>query len=130
MMTSAISHAIAALIRSSQSDVVSNEDQAFLKNNCLPLYRGWTATIGIRPDGTFVYFDYERQSWTSVEPEWQLAALVEGASKFPVLQALLPIRTPESEDCKSCSGTGYILNPKLKCANCCGLGWNCGVSMP
>lgn len=68
---------------------------AVREHGFLPLYLGWVATLGLRPDGSFVRWNHEADH-ASVEPlrdgYWKRMAICQGAKKYPELAALLPER--------------------------------------
>jgi hypothetical protein len=92
----------------------------------LPLYLGWTETLGIRPDGEVVRWSADGDD-TGVrlveERTWLLSALVEGARRYPVLAALLPARPPGAVDC-SCRGHPLLTSGQVLCGECGGVGWS------
>jgi hypothetical protein len=99
---------------------------AVRKHGFLPLYLGWVAAIGLRPDGSFVRWDHEDDREV-VKPlsnrYWERMALCQGAKKYPELASLIPERSPQAGDCESCKGTGQIEGmPHIICG-CGGLGW-------
>ena len=60
----------------------------------MPLYFGWTETIGIRPNGEIVRWSTEGDynGTRLVENQsWMLTALVAGADRYPELGSLLLI---------------------------------------
>jgi len=68
----------------------------------LPLYIGWTETIGLRADGAIIRWstEYDYSEMRSVEdPKWVLLALVAGSNRYSELRALLPVRGPGAVDC-------------------------------
>jgi hypothetical protein len=92
----------------------------------LPLYIGWLAVLGIRPDGSFVRWNHEDDR-SGVTPEshadLQRMAICYGARKYPELRALLPERPAAALTCSACGGTGEVGgNPRLVC-QCGGTGW-------
>ena len=92
----------------------------------LPLYIGWTETIGLRADGEIVRWSTEGE-YTGVrpveDPVWVRAGLVEGSKRHPGLQGLVPIRPPSARTCPVCSGAGYPPGlPHIGCS-CGGVGW-------
>src|SRR5271168_4579105 len=63
----------------------------------LPLYIGWTETIGLRADGEIVRWSTEGEypGLRSVEDQvWVRAGLVEGSKQYPGLKCLIPERSP------------------------------------
>lgn len=99
---------------------------AVRKHQFLPLYLGWVAAIGLRPDGSFVRWDHEDHRDVVKllsDPYWERMAVCQGAKQYPELASLIPKRSPEARDCDSCKGTGHIEGmPQLICS-CGGLGW-------
>ncbi len=91
----------------------------------LPLYSGWTETIGIRPDGEFVRWSTEG-FFVGTRPvedrSWALTALVAGAARYPELRPFLPVRGPDAVDCP-CRAIPMCVSGELGCAECGGLGW-------
>lgn len=96
------------------------------KHSFLPLYLGWSAALGIRPDGSLVRWDHEDDPELVkllTDPALQRTALCQGAKKYPELGVLVPQRPPSARDCRACSGAGeFPGNPQLVC-ECGGLGW-------
>ena len=92
----------------------------------LPLHFGWVAIIGIRPDGSFVRWDYEGDPTVvkALSDPWsERMAICQGAKKYPELAALLPPRPPKARECNSCRGNGTIdALPQVIC-RCGGVGW-------
>jgi hypothetical protein len=98
--------------------------RALRMHRFLPLYFGWFATLGIRPDASFVRWDHEENPDVVRpldEPYWQRLAIGQGAKRYPELTALIPPRTPDAVDCEPCKGTGEIILPIV--CKCGGLGW-------
>jgi hypothetical protein len=91
----------------------------------LPLYPGWTETIGIRPDGEIVQWSTEGDypGLRAVEDRlWVLSALVAGAKRYPELRALLPERPAGAVDCQ-CRDHPLFVSGKVLCGTCGGVGW-------
>jgi hypothetical protein len=88
----------------------------------LPLYLGWLATLGIRPDGSFIRWDHDEDP-EHVRPLddafWQRMALCQGAKKYPELAPLIPDRPPHAVECPTCKTP---LPEPLIC-ECGGVGW-------
>lgn len=90
-------------------------------NQALPLYVGWTETLGIRADGVMV-------RW-STEDEWpgcrESSPWLKQLHCYPDLQGLHPKRPSDAMTCDTCHGTGRLdLPPELsnvRC-KCAGLG--------
>jgi hypothetical protein len=91
----------------------------------LPLYLGWTETIGIRPDGEVVRWSSEG-AYAGARPVqdrvWMLSALVEGAQRYPELAALLPERPSGAVDCP-CRTHPLLASGQVLCGQCGGIGW-------
>lgn len=91
----------------------------------LPLYPGWTETIGIRPDGELVRWSTEGD-FAGTRPvedrSWVLTALVAGSDRYPELRPLLPVRGADAVDCP-CRAIPWCVSGKVGCAECGGLGW-------
>jgi hypothetical protein len=100
---------------------------AVRKFGFLPLYLGWVAVLGIRPDESLVRWDNEDDPEVMKplsDAYWERMALCQGAKKYPELARLLPQRPAKALQCESCNGTGQIagLPPHIIC-ECGGLGW-------
>jgi hypothetical protein len=91
----------------------------------LPLYLGWTETIGIRPDGEIIRWSTEGE-FAGARPlddrDWVLPALVDGVARYPELRPLLPERRAEAVDCP-CRAYPLFASGKVICGQCDGLGW-------
>jgi len=98
----------------------------------LPLYVGWTETIGIRPSGEMVRWstegDYQGVKAVN-DSKWVLSALVAGAERHSELLALLPRRPPGALDCE-CRSHPLFVSGKLLCGMCGGVGWLLADSLP
>jgi hypothetical protein len=95
----------------------------------LPLYLGWTDTIGIRADGEIVRWstDGEYAGVRSVEERYfWLSALVIGSQRYPELRVLLPARPVGAIDCRHLAHPWFAEN-KIICSECCCLGWISGA---
>jgi hypothetical protein len=91
----------------------------------LPLYRGWSETIGIRPNGELVRWSTEGEYEGALSLEdsfWALAALVVGVARYPDLSPLLPARPAGAVDC-FCLGHPVFVSRRVICGECAGLGW-------
>ena len=96
------------------------------KERFLPLYKGWTAILGVRPDGVFVRWNCEDEPRTfeaHVEPFWRRLAACHGARRYLEVAELVPGRPAGAVTCQSCQGIGVLpLLPHIDCA-CAGTGW-------
>src|SRR5207253_9912708 len=92
----------------------------------LPLYHGWTESLGIRPDGALIRWSTEGE-YEGIrevdEPIWLRIALVEGAKRYPILQRHIPARPPSAPTCPTCHGTGSIQQFPTMICQCGGVGW-------
>lgn len=92
----------------------------------LPLYVGWTAVLGLRPDGSLVRWNIENGDTVPeplTSPFWSRMALYQGAKLYPEISALLPARPVGARNCAACDGTGAIAGaPEIVC-ECGGSGW-------
>jgi hypothetical protein len=92
----------------------------------LPLYNGWTAILGVRPDGRFVRWNHEADPQTfdnHVEPYWQRLAACHGARRYREIAELIPARPKHATTCAHCHGIGVIAAlPHIGCY-CAGAGW-------
>ncbi len=97
--------------------------------NALPLWLDMRGCIAIRPDGTFVSHEWDTDVYKEeTNPAWHLLALAHGSKRYPVLEAMLPAKTPDTLVCSVCNGTGkLVLGDRIfehgGCGNCFGLGW-------
>jgi hypothetical protein len=91
----------------------------------LPLYLGWTETIGIRADGEIVCWSTEGE-YPGVRPVedryFWLSSLVSGSRRYPELRVLLPKRPVKAVDCRHLAHPLFA-EGKVSCPECCGLGW-------
>jgi hypothetical protein len=102
------------------------------RHHALPLVFSWTATIGIRADGTLVRWETESLDLDVNELEdgtWtRTLALAEASRTYPELAGLRPPRPPDATTCDPCKGAGWIQlqfesgKGEVYC-KCAGLGW-------
>lgn len=99
---------------------------AVRQHQFLPLYVGWVAALGLRPDGSFVRWDYETDR-EDVKPlrdaYWQRMAICQGVKKYPELSALLPERPSSAQTCSACGGSGQVSGASRIICRCGGVGW-------
>ena len=100
--------------------------------NVLPLVLDWSGAFGIRPNGEFFSFSYEKpyEIRTNYNQREINGILFQGVKNYPDLQELMPVRTADSIECSACGGTGIDpMNEKLGFKEerivcyCGGLGW-------
>ena len=92
----------------------------------LPLYVGWSAVFGLRPDGSFVRWDFEASPDLVSDlssPFWQRMALFQGVKRYPELAGLLPARPFHAELCGLCNGSGEVPGRQDLVCECGGAGW-------
>jgi len=90
----------------------------------LPLYVGWVATLGIRPDGTLVRWNHEDDPTHLHELDnafQQRMAIKQAVDRYPELEALIPPRPDDAVVCEKCSGSGKA-HAQVIC-ECGGVGW-------
>lgn len=92
----------------------------------LPVYIGWTDTIGLRSDGELVRCSTEGD-YVGFKPEddvlWIRIALVQGAKRYSELRRLITPKPPTAHECPDCGGTGQLpALPQVIC-RCGGVGW-------
>jgi hypothetical protein len=97
------------------------------KHCFMPLYFGWTATLGVRPDGSFVRWNHD-DGLDSIEvcstAFLQRMALTQGAKMYAELSAFIPARPHDGVACPLCGGSGQLpgVAAHVICV-CGGLGW-------
>ena len=90
----------------------------------LPVYGDLGGTITLTPQGEVLMYDEESETVTAVtERMWQDVALASLAKWYPDLQDLLPTRPEAALGCPNCSGSGWMMDGRLFCRLCRGLGW-------
>lgn len=93
----------------------------------LPLFLGWTETLGIQPDGSLVRWstEGEYQDLRSIDRQVDVnLALLQCARRHPNLVRLIPQPPSDAVVCAQCHGTGRVnhSDDPLICA-CGGAGW-------
>ncbi len=93
----------------------------------LPLYVGWSSTLGLQPDGSFVRWDQEAAT-PGLKPlssrYWRRMAISQGVKHYPELASLIPLRPAEAVTCSVCGGSGTLAGaPQIVC-ECGGAGWS------
>ena len=121
---------IAARVQSFASEAEANwQWQAnFVEQfEALPLFLGWTETLGVRPDGSLVRWSTEGE-YVGVRPVDRRVdvnlALIHGSRRHPMLVRLIPQPPSDAIVCAQCHGTGRVAvsDDPLICA-CGGAGW-------
>jgi hypothetical protein len=129
-----MSTSIAERIQMGMVDFLSDGDpklgwlrQVVREQAFLPLYIGWSATLGIRPDGSMVRWEQERSPpglEPLLDPYWQRTALCQGMRTYPALGKLLPNRPAVARTCEACGGTGAMQGAAAHViCDCGGIGW-------
>lgn len=94
--------------------------------SALPLYYGWTDTIGIRADGELISWSTEWE-YAGTRPVkdrvWMIVALISGSERYEPLRALLPNRPTDAADCDACFNKPVFAAYRLFCGKCGGIGW-------
>jgi hypothetical protein len=93
----------------------------------LPLFLGWSETLGIRADGSLVRWSTEGEYKGARPVDRQVdvnLALINGSRRYPRLVRLIPRPPSEANVCAQCHGTGRVAvsDDPLVCA-CGGAGW-------
>lgn len=91
----------------------------------LPLYVGWTETIGIRADGEVLSWSTEGEYCGVRQVEDRLlvlSTLVAAVERHAELRALLPERPADAIDCQ-CRKHPLLASSKVLCSECGGIGW-------
>jgi hypothetical protein len=94
----------------------------------LPLYIGWLAVLGVRPDGSFVRYGTVDGTEPGVlrslrDGFYQRLAVCEGAKRYAELRALLPSQPTTAVTCETCRGSGCIEALPTVICSCGGTGW-------
>jgi hypothetical protein len=124
-------------INNPESDWVDTEKTINLRKiavelNVLPLYLDWSGAFGIRSNGEFFSFSYEKpyEIKTDYNQREINGILFRGVKKYPELHELTPLRAANSIECSTCNGTGIepmnenlgFTEERIVCF-CGGLGW-------
>ena len=99
---------------------------AVRQHGFLPLYVGWVAAFGLRPDGSFVRWDHETDGMNMRplrDAFWQRMAICQGVKKYPELRPLIPERPLSAQTCSACGGTGHVSGAAQIICQCGGVGW-------
>jgi hypothetical protein len=105
----------------SSADVMG---QAARRTNGLPVYGDLGGVIALTPGGELISYSEETDTITPVqEGLWQDVALAYLGRRYPDLRELLPERPAQASACPSCSGSGWMMDGRLFCRLCRGLGW-------
>jgi hypothetical protein len=98
----------------------------------LPLYFGWWATIGLKPDGEIVEWSTEGE-YVGTRPVEErffwLSGLVNASRQYPELRQILPERPANAVDCQHLAHP-WFAEGKVICPECCGLGWVSAKAQP
>jgi hypothetical protein len=90
----------------------------------LLVYGDLGGVIALTLSGEFVGCDHELESVTTVREQlWIDVALASLGKHYPDLRGLLPDRPAQAPVCPNCSGSGWMMDGRLYCARCRGLGW-------
>jgi hypothetical protein len=103
---------------------------AVRQHRFLPVYLGWVAVLGLRPDGSVVRWNHDEGDEgpvREIDPFWIRLTLHHAGRDHPRLAALIPPRPPGATDCRACGGSGDVAGlPEMVC-ECGGLGWRLGA---
>jgi hypothetical protein len=92
------------------------------KHRALPVYSDINGSLLITPSLEIIALDNDGHLLPASE-QWRLVALVSAAERYSDLQCLLPTRPEDASQCSVCEGRGWLLQPDMRCGECCGLGW-------
>ena len=94
------------------------------RTKCLPVYGDLSGTIVLSMSGELFFCDGESETISPLdEVLWKNVALVSLVEKYPDLSELLPVRPSHASMCPTCSGMGKVMDGRLFCGMCGGLGW-------
>ena len=98
--------------------------EAAKRTHGLPVYGDLGGIIALTLTGEFVLYDDETETVMPVtERLWQDVALASLAKHYLDLRELLPDRPAHASVCPNCSGSGWMMDGRLFCRRCRGLGW-------
>lgn len=99
--------------------------------NALPLHANMIYLWAMQPDGVVLCLDHEafgHPVYPETDPLITFAVVVQGARQYPELQDLVPAPPPHTRLCKTCNGTGRLVEGEeanTPCLQCRALGWFC-----
>jgi hypothetical protein len=95
------------------------------EHRALPVYSDIGGSLFITPSLEILAVDKAGHVSRLSEQAGQsrLIALVSAAEMYPDLQCLLPMQPENAVQCSLCEGRGWLLQPGMRCGECCGLGW-------
>jgi hypothetical protein len=108
------------------SDEAGSEDEcrAARTTNALPVYFDMGGVLAFTPEGVVLSCDWEsKQVRPETDEKWIIAAALSAAERYPELGRLVPGKPPAAKTCEACSGTGRMLQTRVLCRQCSGLGW-------
>jgi hypothetical protein len=128
VLTNYIETRITDFLKDSFYSLDTRELVAFI--HALPLVMDLGGCIAIRPIGEMIMvkWDKPQETLNVTDPMLQAIALQQGSLKYPELKPIVPVRTPEVQECTECQGTGiHPITQHLGCERvvcaCGGLGW-------
>jgi hypothetical protein len=90
----------------------------------LPIYGDLGGTIAVTDSGELVLYNWESQTVAPVEEDlWVDVARASLVRHYPEFIDLLPERPMHSTVCSNCGGSGWMMQGRLFCRRCRGLGW-------
>src|SRR5262245_45579543 len=90
----------------------------------LPVYCDMGGCLTITTERQIVAYDFETQVIEAViDEKSQRLALITAGENYKELESLLPSKPPGAKKCTECDGTGLVFYGKIRCAACCGAGW-------
>ena len=127
-MTAEIREELAAFL--ADKNPVNGDVQALAARfQVLPVMIDWTAFSGLTKEGQFVWVEHDPpHTVTLVDVRYRHLMLAQAGLRYGLLSRLIPERSAEAHDCKSCGGTGTpLVATEIGATNivcqCGGLGW-------
>jgi hypothetical protein len=88
------------------------------------VYADLGGVIALQLSGEFISYNPELDTIAPLpEGVWNDVGLASFGRQYPDLQELLPVRPAHSSVCSNCSGSGWMMDGRLFCRMCRGLGW-------
>jgi hypothetical protein len=88
------------------------------------VYADMGGVIALTSSGEFESYNPEAEVVAPVhEDVWNDVGLASLGREYPDLRELLPVRPAQASVCPNCSGSGWMMDGRLFCRMCRGLGW-------
>jgi len=94
----------------------------------LPLCGSIGFDAALLSDGSVVWHEYDIAGedpdvWRIATRAERISAIILATKRMPQLSVLLPTRGTEDKDCTECGSSGYVLEGRILCPTCGGIGW-------